>query len=183
VLTAKVLKGIAEPDACNQLDRRYSDGFFVAIDVIEREEESILLQLTHETHDRLDIVEYLVHAVSTPLNFGGHRWWFICPRTGRRVAKLYLPLDGLVFASRGAYGLHYRSQREARADRLMSRARRLHARVGGDGLALGQSAWSLPPKPAGQWWRTREAQVVRWQAADDAACAAWVAMVTKSRQR
>ena len=35
--------------------------------------------------------------------FGGRRWWFICPRTGRRVLKLHKPSGALTFASRQAY--------------------------------------------------------------------------------
>jgi hypothetical protein len=40
-------------------------------------------------------VDYKVKLVTTKPNYGGHRWWFICPivrRDGgppRRVAKLY----------------------------------------------------------------------------------------------
>ncbi len=34
---------------------------------------------------------YWIQFETTPQPFGGRRWWFICPRTGRRAAKLYLP--------------------------------------------------------------------------------------------
>src|SRR5258708_4009578 len=37
------------------------------------------------------------HSVSmatTPCQFGGQRWWWICPATGARVSKLYLPNGG-----------------------------------------------------------------------------------------
>ena len=36
-------------------------------------------------------VEYVVQLWSTECRFGGRRWWFECPLTGRRVTKLYLP--------------------------------------------------------------------------------------------
>jgi hypothetical protein len=52
-------------------------------------------------------------------NYGGHRWWFICPivrRDGgppRRVAKLYLPSGSKYFGSREAYALTYTSCQES----------------------------------------------------------------------
>jgi hypothetical protein len=32
--------------------------------------------------------DYWVQLETTPQPFGGRRWWFICPRTGTRAAKL-----------------------------------------------------------------------------------------------
>ena len=39
-------------------------------------------------------VDCIVRLVSTRPNYGGHRWWFVCPLMGRRAAKLYLPPGG-----------------------------------------------------------------------------------------
>src|SRR5450759_1253469 len=47
--------------------------------------------------------------------YGGRRWWFVCPLTGNRVAKLYLPPGQSRFASRPAYGLAYSSSRKSRS--------------------------------------------------------------------
>ncbi len=64
-------------------------------------------------------VDYRINLVSTKPNYGGLRWWFICPlvrRDGgppRRVAKLYLPPGGRYFGSRGGYGLTYTSCQES----------------------------------------------------------------------
>src|SRR6266851_7819267 len=55
--------------------------------------------------------DYRVWLSRCPCHYGGHRWWWICPRSGRRVAKLYLPPGATVFAARQAYRLAYRSQR------------------------------------------------------------------------
>ena len=70
-------------------------------------------------------VDYKVRLVTTKPNYGGLRWWFICPivrRDGgppRRVAKLYLPPGGKYFGSREAYGLTYTScQESGRFNRL-----------------------------------------------------------------
>jgi hypothetical protein len=65
--------------------------------------------------------------------FGGRRWWWICPRTGRRATKLYLPNGALTFASRQAYRLAYRCQRETNYDRALRRAFKLRDRLGADG--------------------------------------------------
>ena len=52
-------------------------------------------------------VECMVRLVSTRPNYGGRRWWFLCPLVGRRAAKLYLPPGAKLFGSREAYGLTY----------------------------------------------------------------------------
>ena len=72
-------------------------------------------------HYRADgeAVDYKVQLVTTKPNYGGRRWWFICPivrRDGgppRRVAKLYLPSGNKYFGSREAYGLTYTSCQES----------------------------------------------------------------------
>jgi hypothetical protein len=63
---------------------------------------------------------YPVSMLTTPCQFGGSRWWWLCPATGRRVGKLYLPNGGTRFLSRGpgAYRLAYASQRHGRVDRM-----------------------------------------------------------------
>ena len=65
--------------------------------------------------------------------FGGRRWWFVCPRTGRRAAKLHLPNGAFTFASRQAYRLAYACQREPAHDRALRSAFKLRAKLGGDG--------------------------------------------------
>ena len=47
-------------------------------------------------------------------SLGAVRFWFRCPLSDRRVAKLYLPPGSGVFGSRPAHGLAYRSQRISR---------------------------------------------------------------------
>ncbi len=76
-------------------------------------------------------MDYKVHLTSTLCNFGGVRWWWLCPSTGRRVAKLYLPPGGTIFAARMAYRLPYRSQRESGIDRTHTRQARLFTKLGG----------------------------------------------------
>jgi hypothetical protein len=60
-------------------------------------------------------MNYVVRLVCTRPNFGGRRWWFVCPIARgdngppRCVAQLYLPSGARYFGSRQAYGLTYRS--------------------------------------------------------------------------
>ncbi len=66
--------------------------------------------------------DYTIELATTEQPFGGRRWWFVCPKRGKLVAKLYLPPGASTFASRRAYQLGYRSQRETPSDRALSRA-------------------------------------------------------------
>ena len=45
-----------------------------------------------------------IQLETTPQPFGGRRWWFTCPWTGVRAAKLHLPEGALTFASRQGTG-------------------------------------------------------------------------------
>jgi hypothetical protein len=78
----------------------------------------------YRTGEPLKIDDKIFLATSRP-PFGGLRWWFVCPRSNRRVRKLYLPLGGRHFWSRRAYELAYASQRETKYDRALRRARKL----------------------------------------------------------
>lgn len=63
-------------------------------------------------------VHYKVDIEKTPCNYGGWRYWFICPlgRNGiacqRRIAKIYLPPGGKYFGCRHCYNLTYECQKE-----------------------------------------------------------------------
>ena len=87
-----------------------------------------------------EAVDYKVQLVTTKPNYGGCRWWFICPivRRGggppRRVAKLYLPSGSKYFGSREAYGLTYTSCQESGKSRGLFR--RLAAEMGADEKAI-----------------------------------------------
>jgi hypothetical protein len=70
-----------------------------------------------------------ISMTSTALHLGGRRWWFICPVTGERVGKLYLPDGASEFAGRKAHDLTYTSCRESgHFERLRRRIDRLLAR-------------------------------------------------------
>ncbi len=94
--------------------------------------------------------DYRIVLESTRPNYGGRRWWFRCPVTGRRVAKLHSPPGGDIFASRRAFGLAYRSQSERASERALTRTQDIRIKLGGDPSL----AAPFPDKPQGMWWRT-----------------------------
>lgn len=57
--------------------------------------------------------DILVPLVKTGCNYGGGRWWFLCPTLTcrKRVAKLYLPPSSERFACRSCHQLTYESCR------------------------------------------------------------------------
>jgi len=58
---------------------------------------------------------YNVHVESTDCNYGGQRWWFICPDCSRRCRVLYLPSDEIYFSCRICHNLTYESQQEGKS--------------------------------------------------------------------
>ncbi|GJD54045.1 hypothetical protein OPKNFCMD_6825 [Methylobacterium crusticola] len=105
--------------------------------------------------------DYWVTLETTPQPFGSRRWWFVCPRTGRRVTKLHLPNGALTFASRQAYRLGYRSQRETPRDRALGRAFKLRHQLGSrEGIG------DYIVKPKGMRWATFEREMAKVEAAE-----------------
>jgi hypothetical protein len=80
------------------------------------------MRLTYQcqTHDgeAPEAVDYWLQLVTTPLHYGGSRWWFACPLVvnetacARRVRKLYLPPGEKYFGCWHCYGLTYQSRRD-----------------------------------------------------------------------
>ena len=56
--------------------------------------------------------ENVYHLESTLTPLGGLRWWWLCPRCGKRRAWLYMPPRANFWACRVCHDLKYRSQRE-----------------------------------------------------------------------
>jgi hypothetical protein len=110
---------------------------------------------TGEPHD----IDELIYLVATRPPFGGVRWWFVCPRTNRRVRMLYLPLGARRFASRRAYRLAYASQRGTGVDRAHRGQAKIKARLIGD---HDPGEWDLPPKPKWMRWRTYQRYVDKY---------------------
>jgi hypothetical protein len=123
-----------------------------------------------------------VALTTTPCRFGGLRWWWRCPETGRRCAKLYLPNGGLRFLGRAAHGLAYASQREDAIARAHRRAARVHRKLGSDERLAGAPA---PPRPRGMRRVTYGRLVAELWEAEDALGEAFLAGAARllARQR
>jgi hypothetical protein len=98
--------------------------------------------------------------------------------TGRRAAKLYLPNGAFTFASRQAYGLAYRSQREAPHDRALRRAFKLRGKLGADG-GIGDYV----PKPKWMRWPTYDRKLEEIFAAEEVVDAHLLGFVQKLERR
>lgn len=154
--------------------------FPVSITIDTTDPHFPFLQLSHARRSHPPASEtYRVPLRTTPQRFGGIRWWFECPRTGRRCTKLFLPLGGHQFWSRYAWRLGYASQREDAAGRAQRQARKISA-------ALGDADHWMdgpPPKPKWMRWRTYERRAARLAVYNDANDAAFVASAARLFRR
>ncbi|ALL13038.1 hypothetical protein [Caulobacter henricii] len=98
--------------------------------------------------------EQTIRLVSQAMRYGGRRYYFICPKQGRRCEVM--PSVGGVFASRQAHRLTYQSQSNDQIDRMRDRARRLEKRLWPD---------KGKPRPRGL---NRERLLYAWDLADAA---------------
>ena len=73
-------------------------------------------------------VEQRIPFDSTPCNYGGWRYWFLCPGCGRRVALLCGA--GRFFQCRHCYKLTYGSKLESKADQRLRKAQKLREKLG-----------------------------------------------------
>ena len=97
-----------------------SISFHVSVDEDDPRENYVrfLYTQTKQSTDEKTELDYKVRLVTTPCNFGGVRYWFICPLVvddkpcRRRVGKLYLPPGGTYFGCRHCYNLTYRKCKE-----------------------------------------------------------------------
>lgn len=107
-------------------------------------------------------VRQTIRLTYTEPNYGGRRWWMICPYSGRRVGKLYLPRGGDRFAGRMAWRLGYQSQRVERSQRPFEALFRLQRKLGCE------QGWEAPLiKPKGMWWRTFDRHLDRYEGLDE----------------
>lgn len=104
-----------------------------------------------------------IRLTYTRPNYGGRRWWMLCPETGQRVRMLHRPRGGERFACRDAWRLGYRSQRLSHYDRPFARLFRFQYRLGSP------QGWGYEPKRIkGMWYRTYERALERYRELDDA---------------
>lgn len=106
-----------------------------------------------QTREALD---YHLRLAATRPQYGGRRWWFLCPLTvnggscGRRVRKLYIPPHCKYFGCRYCYNLTYQCGSEDAQTRALTKAQTIRAQLGGSSSLVG----AFPEKPKGMWWRS-----------------------------
>jgi hypothetical protein len=103
-----------------------------------------------------------------PQPFGGHRWYFICPETGKRAQCLYSPPGATRFRSRHGFRvpLQYRSQCEDPTSRLIGQMHKVAYKILDAGTPEWRKkyrTWDFPPKPPGMHWRTYNRLQERWE--------------------
>jgi len=93
------------------------------------------LKVTLSYNHKDEPLEYPVSLTTTAPNYGGVRWWFICPANGcgKRVGVLY---GGKIFACRNCHNLAYDSQNEAVYSRMLTKAQKIHSKLGGSGCTM-----------------------------------------------
>jgi len=118
----------------------------------------------HDTHGRLELTDaagtYGINLGSTPLHFGGRRWWLHCPFTSKRALKLYRYECLRKFCHRTAIRPlpTYASQRVSGLDRIMDRRWAIRRKLRDEG-----DLFTPLQKPKWMRWDTFE----RYRAKDD----------------
>jgi len=105
----------------------------VTIDLRREEDSHFLLKYPTREHGKKEIVSQRIMLTWRKLHFGGRRWYFICPSTGKNVGNLYLPDGAREFLSQNGHKLPYLSTRLPKWARKHKAAERLHRLLGGNG--------------------------------------------------
>ena len=81
--------------------------------------EILTLDYTKTVNGQKEDIKTHIQIGKGATNFGGHRYYFLCPNCRRRYSKLYLPPGAKIFACRKCYDLTYTSCQEShKFDRL-----------------------------------------------------------------
>jgi len=104
----------------------------------------------------------------TRCNYGGERFWFLCPSCGTRVAVLYLFRRR--FACRHCHQLPYASQAENLMDRMYRKCMKIRRRLG----ASMSITTPISQKPARMHWKTFERLRQQERIANDRRTIAWL---------
>lgn len=90
---------------------------------------------------------YPIQLTKTSCNYGGHRYWWLCPKCSKRVSVLYC---AGTYVCRHCLSVPYGSQLQQPIDRLFSRADAIRQRLGWQsGIAHGSGT-----KPKGMHSKT-----------------------------
>lgn len=127
-------------------------------DMRDPEASQLVLDYRRGQGESSEKVRQVVRLVYTLPNYGGRRWWMICPYEGNRVGKLYLPTNGDRFAGRKAWRLGYHIQRVAPRDKTFEALFKLQKELGCE-----QGWGNLIIRPKGMWQRTFERHWQRFE--------------------
>jgi hypothetical protein len=125
------------------------------LDTSEDGSKKLHLEFTYRNQEQT--IHETIWLQTTRPHYGGVRWWFTCPRCGKRVAFLYLPPGHHLFLCRGCHRLSYYSQRLGPHDRTLMNTMNMRQRLGGT-KSLSEP---FPFKPKGMHWNTYEKH--RWK--------------------
>ncbi len=106
------------------------------------------IRLQYTIMDTEEECDYKIYLGVTWPHYGGKRFWFICPYTGKRVTKLYRSYGSSKYASRHAFKLSYASQSEAAHDRALRKKWKILRKMDGD--------YDFPVRPKGMHHKTYE---------------------------
>ena len=115
--------------------------------IIHAERDRGVIELRYWSSDFGESVQVrsIVALETTHPHFGGVRWWFRCPLSGKRSRVLYKISGQRYFACRDALGLTYDSCNDDAQSRALRQARKVRSRMGQDP----SDRHSVQPKPAG----------------------------------
>lgn len=121
-----------------------------------RNPDDMFLNVQYRTVSDDKSHNYKIRIERTPLHYGGHRYWFICPYRGKRVTKLYKVTGVDKYASRHALNLSYASQSETAHDRALRKKSKI--------LAKFDEHYDYPKRPKGMHEKT---YIRLWHAYDN----------------
>ena len=85
--------------------------------------QSIEVSYTHRSNP----YQYSIQLSKTSCNYGGHRYWWLCPKCSKRTSVLYF---AGTYDCRHCIGCNYGSQLQQPIDRLFSRLHTIRQRLG-----------------------------------------------------
>ncbi len=109
--------------------------------------------------DEVTNMDYKFSLGTTPCNYGGLRYWFICGLSrngrhcGRRVAKLYKPPGAKWFGCRHCWDLSYDERQKNRNGKYSTLFRTLNLTFKAERLAKNIKRWYWQGKPTRKYSR------------------------------
>jgi len=127
---------------CLDLKRWKKDGViaYLSFEYTWRNHSGVLGSIYFQLSDDADSLKYITYSsasddpqgqleiITTNCNYGGHRYWFRCPRCDHKAVKLYIFEHRLQCQS--CTGLPYKSQNETPSDRNIRRVRKVRRILG-----------------------------------------------------